>query len=120
MPPTRKPDPRRANGTARNQLKKRILLEEATCHLCGQPVDKTLPDQTLPAYGELDELTPISQGGSPLDRRNVMLAHRYCNQWRGVRPIKTARAELTLEPPRFHTDGTLRTTQPTPRISRDW
>lgn len=36
---------------------------------------------------ELDELVPVSKGGSPIDPRNVAPAHRCCNQWRSDRSI---------------------------------
>jgi 5-methylcytosine-specific restriction endonuclease McrA len=29
---------------------------------------------------EVDEIIPISRGGSPTDRSNVQLTHRICNQ----------------------------------------
>ena len=34
---------------------------------------------------EVDELLPVSRGGSPLDYSNVDAAHRICNQRRGNR-----------------------------------
>lgn len=76
------PNPRRANGYRRDQVRRRVLAEEDTCWLCGGPVDKTLP-HGLPGSPELDEVVPVSLGGSPFDRRNVRLAHRRCNQRRG-------------------------------------
>lgn len=32
---------------------------------------------------EVDEIIPISKGGSPLDWNNVQLVHRRCNQRKG-------------------------------------
>jgi len=51
-------DPRRANGTKRNAVKRRVFREESVCHLCDQWVDKGLP-RWLPGSPELDELVPI-------------------------------------------------------------
>lgn len=36
---------------------------------------------------EVDEIVPVSKGGSPIDRSNVAAAHRICNQKRGNRDI---------------------------------
>ena len=61
-----------------------MLAEEDVCWICGQPVDKTLPPG-LPGSPEVDEVVPVSRGGSPYDRSNCRLAHRICNQRRGNR-----------------------------------
>ncbi|MBG6083253.1 HNH endonuclease signature motif containing protein [Zhihengliuella flava] len=76
------PNIRRANGSARTKLRKRVIREESICWLCGKPVDKSLP-HGLPGSPEVDEIVPVSKGGSPLERDNVRLAHRICNQRRG-------------------------------------
>lgn len=69
---------RRINPGARDQLRKRILREESHCHLCGEPVDvKMGPHQ--PGSPEVDEIIPVSKGGSPTLRSNTRLAHRACN-----------------------------------------
>ena len=66
------------------------------CHLCGKPIDYSLTTWVDPKDGrekrhplsfELDEIVPISKGGSHLDMENVAPAHRICNQKRGNRPI---------------------------------
>lgn len=87
-------DPRRANGHRRRLLFNRVLKEESTCWLCGNPVNKELRgiyvyDQKSkkmhlhPDSPSLDEIVPVSQGGDPLDRNNVRLAHLRCNEQRG-------------------------------------
>ncbi|OOL29554.1 hypothetical protein GQ85_25195 [Rhodococcus rhodochrous] len=82
-----KPNPRRANGHRRSKLRARVLAEEDVCALCRRPVDKTLtlgPDgKPHPWRGEVDEIIPVSRGGSPYERANVQLAHRTCNQRKG-------------------------------------
>ncbi len=75
-------NPRVSNGHRRRQLRKQVLAEEDLCWLCGQPVDKTLP-AGHPMAPELDEVQPVSLGGSPYLRENVRLAHRLHNQQRG-------------------------------------
>jgi 5-methylcytosine-specific restriction endonuclease McrA len=74
-------NPRNANGHKRRQLRARVLREESFCALCGQIVDKTL-NYLDPAAPEVDEILPVSLGGSPYERANVRLTHRLCNQKR--------------------------------------
>ena len=95
-------NPRRSNGHRRNQVRRQVLAEESYCALCGELVDKALTfvwgehgprctDPSCPGCvphpmrAEVDEIVPVSQGGSPFDRRNCRLAHRLCNQRRGNR-----------------------------------
>jgi hypothetical protein len=80
--PSPKSNPRVANGHRRRQLRARVLREEDTCWLCGGLVDKSLPPND-PMAPELDEVQPVSLGGSPYDRANVRLSHRLHNQQRG-------------------------------------
>lgn len=75
-------NPRRANGHRRDQVRAKVLREEDICWLCGQPVDKTLPPY-LEGSPEVDEIIPVSLGGSPIDRKNCHLSHRICNVRRG-------------------------------------
>lgn len=77
-----KHNPRRSNSHRRNQLRARVLREEDTCHICNRYVDVELP-HGLPYSPEVDEIIPVSKGGSPYDRANCRLAHRLCNQRRG-------------------------------------
>ncbi len=78
----RQSNPRRANGHRRRQVCAEVLAEESVCWICNKPVDKTLP-HGLPGSPEVDEVQPVSRGGSPYDRTNCRLAHRICNQRRG-------------------------------------
>ena len=75
-------NPRRANGHRRDQVRRRVLREETDCWLCGLPVDKTLKTPH-PGSPEVDEVIPVSLGGSPVDRANCRLSHRLCNVRRG-------------------------------------
>lgn len=75
-------NPRVANGGRRRKLCATVRAEEEHCWFCGQLVDPNLrhPD---PWSGSVDEIVPISHGGSPCDRDNLRLAHLRCNQQRG-------------------------------------
>jgi 5-methylcytosine-specific restriction endonuclease McrA len=65
-------------------VRKRVLARDSICALCGKPVDKSLPAGD-PMCGEVDEIIPVSRGGSPYAMSNVQLAHRICNQRKGNR-----------------------------------
>lgn len=80
----RKADPRQRNGNARRKLRARLRAEGRPCHICGMPIDYSLP-AGHPWSFEVDEIVPVSRGGSPLDYGNVDAAHRICNQRRGNR-----------------------------------
>lgn len=77
-------NPRRANGSRRTALRGRLRAEGRPCHLCGLPIDYSLPPGH-PWSFEVDEIVPVSRGGDPLDYGNVGAAHRICNQRRGNR-----------------------------------
>ena len=73
---------RYANGHRRRQVRAQVLAEEDNCAICGLPVDKTLP-AGLAGSPEVDEIIPVSKGGSPYDRANCRLTCRRCNARRG-------------------------------------
>ena len=75
-------NPRRTNGHRRNLVRRQVLREEDSCWLCGELVDKTLKTPH-PMSAEVDEVVPVSLGGSPFDRKNCRLSHRSCNRNRG-------------------------------------
>lgn len=77
-------NPRRANGSRRTKLRNRVRAMGLPCHLCGMPIDYSLPAGDPMSY-ELDEIVPVSKGGSPYDPGNVAPAHRICNQRKGNR-----------------------------------
>lgn len=87
-----KPNPRSANGHRRRELRARVAARGEPCHLCGQPIDYALTTYVDPTDGkrkphpmsyELDEIVPVSKGGSPIDPQNVAPSHRICNQRKG-------------------------------------
>lgn len=66
------------------------------CWWCGEPIRYDItgrPAGRHPLAFTLDHLTPLSKGGSLLDRSNARSAHRRCNSARGNRTsIKQGRA----------------------------
>lgn len=84
---------RRANGWRRNQAIKRVRAAYDTCHLCGRPIDKTLPAGD-PWSLEVDEIIPVSKGGSPYQLSNLAASHRACNEYRSNHSVQWAQARL--------------------------
>ena len=72
------------NGHRRRILRARVKAMGLPCALCGQPIDYSLLALDPWSY-ELDEIVPVSLGGSELDPDNVQPAHRICNQRKGNR-----------------------------------
>lgn len=86
-----KPNPRYSNGNARRKLARRVRAEQRGCWICrafGRPdaIDYELPPMHPMAF-ELDELVPVSKGGSPTEYANVDATHRACNAWRSNRSV---------------------------------
>lgn len=84
-------NPRYARGSARTKLRNRLRAEGRGCWICrafGRPdaIDYSLPARH-PRSFEVDEIIPISKGGSPIDYGNVDATHRECNNWRGNRSV---------------------------------
>nr|WP_245186907.1 HNH endonuclease signature motif containing protein [Enterococcus larvae] len=68
-----------AHRVAFEKNKKRLLMTENTCGICGRPIDKRLksPDQMSPV---VDHIVPVSKGGHPSAIENLQLAHWTCNR----------------------------------------
>ena len=77
---------RYANGHARREARAWLKAQGLPCHICGQPIDYSLPAGD-PMSFEVDEIVPVSRGGSPYDRANLAPAHRICNERRGNKPV---------------------------------
>lgn len=75
-------NPRYAQFSARVKLRERLKAEGRPCGLCGGAIDYALP-AGHPMSFEVDEIVPVSKGGSPIDWDNVQAAHRCCNQRKG-------------------------------------
>ena len=100
-------NPRRKNGHRRDQVTAWLKAQGRPCWICqafGRPatIDYSLPSRH-PWSFEVDELVPVSKGGSPYDKNNVDAAHRRCNQWRGNKSVAQvlaiARASRTKATP---------------------
>ena len=86
----------------RVKARKRLLaMAPPTCPLCGRPIDYSLDWYVDPTDGkrkrhpmspEVDEIVPISKGGSPTDMENLRVVHRVCNQKRGNGTRKGSKA----------------------------
>ena len=75
-------NPRRTNGTKRTKLREFVKRQGLPCALCGKPIDYSLHYLDPMGY-VLDEIVPVSKGGSPYDLSNVQPAHRLCNARKG-------------------------------------
>lgn len=62
--------------------KKRLLMSQDVCALCGKPIDKTLkyPDPGAPV---VDHIIPLNKGGHPCAMDNLQLTHARCNRLKG-------------------------------------
>lgn len=85
-------NPRYADYRGRVAVRRWLRAQGQPCWICqtfGRPasIDYSLP-AGHPLSFEVDELVPVSKGGSPTARDNVAAAHRACNQWRGNRSVK--------------------------------
>jgi len=85
-------NPRYAHYQQRVKLRNWLRAQGQPCWICrafGKPggIDYSLPAGHPFAF-EVDELVPVSKGGSPTDRSNVRAAHRCCNQWRGNKSVE--------------------------------
>ena len=78
-------NPRYSNGAARRKLRAWWRAQGLPCAICGQPIDYDLPARH-PLSFEVDEIVPVSLGGSPLSRENTQPAHRICNERKGASP----------------------------------
>ena len=55
--------------------RKKILMAQDTCAICGQPVDKSLP-RTDPMSPTVDHIISPKHGGHPWALDNLQLAHK--------------------------------------------
>ena len=64
---------------AADKNRKKILLTQTVCGICGKPVDKELryPHPLSPC---VDHIIPVAKGGHPSDLSNMQLAHWTCNR----------------------------------------
>lgn len=75
--------------------RKKILMTQSVCAICGRPVDMSLkaPD---PMSATVDHIIPVSKGGHPSDINNLQLAHWICNRMKSDKLIDySARQQVT-------------------------
>lgn len=77
-------------SSARKKLQARYRALGAPCAICGMPIDYSLGMVTEngkrkphPLSFVIDEIVPVSQGGSPFTFENTRPAHWICNARRG-------------------------------------
>lgn len=90
-------NPRRANGSARDKIRARWKSIGDPCHICGKPINYELGMIVDPVSGKrrphpmsfvVDEIIPVSRGGSPISFENTRPTHWLCNARRGAGGIK--------------------------------
>ena len=77
--PALRADRQGPHRSAFDKNKKRILMTQDVCGICGKPVNKNLkyPDPMSPV---IDHIIPINKGGHPSAIENLQLAHWSCNR----------------------------------------
>lgn len=56
----------------------------AVCHICGQPIDYSLPASSADLAWEPDHIVPVSKAPErELDLTNIAASHKKCNRARG-------------------------------------
>ena len=86
---------------ARDKLRARVASMGLPCHICGQPIDYSLPARD-PMSFELDEVVPVSafppeeRKAAACDERNVAPSHRICNERKGNKVNTGATAALAV------------------------
>ena len=92
-------NPRRSNGAARTKIRQRLIALSGghpVCPACGQAIDLDIkwPD---PRSCSIDEIVPVSKGGSAFKIDNCRLMHLKCNESRGNRPLARAKTATTTQ-----------------------
>jgi len=84
-------NPRYADYQGRVNTRRWLRSQGRPCWICVAFGKSGTIDYSLPALHpfsfEVDELVPVSKGGSPTSRSNVDATHRCCNEWRGNRSV---------------------------------
>jgi 5-methylcytosine-specific restriction endonuclease McrA len=73
------------NTKQRDADRARIRHTAAACHICGQPIDYTLPHTNSRSF-VVDHVIPLAKGG-PDTIDNKAAAHRDCNSTKRARLI---------------------------------
>jgi len=73
------------NTTQRDRHRARIRKTGANCHICGEPIDYTLPHTDDRSF-VVDHVIPLAKGGTDTPD-NVKAAHRDCNSAKRARLV---------------------------------
>ena len=74
-------NPRYRRFKLRQDLRRKFARRGDVCGICGKPIDYSLKvGDPSGMWYELDEIVPISRGGSPYDEDNLQSAHARCNR----------------------------------------
>lgn len=98
MPTHKRPDRDGTHQAAFERNRKKILLTQDVCGICGRPVDKSLkfPHPMSPT---VDHIIPIDRGGHPSAIENLQLAHFACNRQKSDKLSPTASPQGAFKPP---------------------
>jgi 5-methylcytosine-specific restriction endonuclease McrA len=77
-------------GRPRRRALDEVRRRGERCHLCRLPIVQGVNSQTHPLRLTVDELIPVSHGGSTTDPANLAPACACCNSSRGNRPLTPA------------------------------
>ena len=71
------------NSATRDKHRARIARDKPACHICGKPIDYSLPHLD-PMSFEVDHVVALKNGGSDT-LENKAAAHRGCNSKKRAR-----------------------------------
>lgn len=77
------------NTATRDRHRRYIARSKPACHICGGPIDYTLPHLDPGAF-VVDHLVPLARGGAD-EVGNKAAAHRACNRAKWDREEPAAR-----------------------------
>ncbi len=67
----------------RDRARRRDRANQTACHICGNPIDYTIPTPDPMSY-EADHVHPITKGGTDT-LNNIKASHRTCNSTKRAR-----------------------------------
>ena len=75
------------NSAQRQRMRQQIARSKPACHICGQPIDYTLPHLDPKSF-VIDHVVPLAKGGEDA-LSNVKAAHRLrdCNSTKRARLV---------------------------------
>lgn len=90
----KRPDHEGPQRSSFEKNKKKILMSQDICGICGKPVNKKIkyPD---PMSACIDHIIPIDRGGDPSAIENLQLAHLSCNRQKSDKIIQSVKDEPT-------------------------